>query len=108
MPKTQILVMVLIAAAVGAAVAQAPQGSLTGAFGTVVGNDAASVVAMNHRTVAIGGQDMFVGNVWGRAIDGGTVFKGEKVTVQTSTFPSPCLLKIWVAIKQGNNGNRLQ
>ena len=100
--------MVLIAAAVGAAVAQAPQGSLTGAFGTVVGNDAASVVAMNHRTVAIGGQDMFVGNVWGRAIDGGTVFKGEKVTVQTSTFPSPCLLKIWVAIKQGNNGNRLQ
>ena len=108
MPKTQILVMVLIAAAVGAAVAQAPQGSLTGTFGDVVGSDVASVVAMNHRTTPINGQDIFVGSVWGRAYDGGTVFKGEKVTMQTATFPSPCDLKTWLAVKEGNNGNRLQ
>ena len=63
MPKTQILVIVLIAAAVGAAVAQAPQSSLTGGFGVVVGNDVAGVVAMDHRTAPIGGQDIFVGNV---------------------------------------------
>ena len=108
MPKTQILVMVLIAAAVGAAVAQAPQSGLSGAFGEVVGNDVTRVVPMNHRTTAIGGRDVFVGSVWGRALDGGSVFKGEKVTLSTSTFPSPCLLKIWMVVKQGNNGNRLQ
>lgn len=108
MPKTQILVMVLIAAAVGAAVAQTPQGRLTGGFGDVVGSDVAGVVSMNHRTSPIGGRDVFVGSVWGRALDGETVFQGEKVTLQTATFPNPCPLKIWVAIKQGNNGNRLQ
>ena len=30
------------------------------------------------------------------------------MTLQTTTFPSPCDLKIWVAVKEGNNGNRLQ
>ena len=110
MPKTQILVMVLIAAAVGAAVAQAPQSSLTGAFGVVVGDDVAGVVAMDHRTPPIGGPDVFVGSFWGRAFDGGTVFKGEKVRLQTTTFSNSgtCDLKIWVAIKQSNNGNRLK
>ena len=108
MPKTQILAMVLIAAAVGAADAQAPQSSLTGSFGEVVGSDVAGVVAMNHRTAPIGGQDIFVGSVWGRGLDGGTVFKGEKVTLQTTTFPHPCDLKIWIAVEEGNNGNRLQ
>ena len=63
---------------------------------------------MDHRVQPIGGPDVFIGSVWGRALDGGTVFKGEKVTLQTSTFPSPCDLKIWVGIKEGNNGNRLQ
>ena len=94
MPKTQILVMVLIAAAVGAAVAQAPQSSLAGGFGDVVGSDVAGVVAMDHRTTPLGGQDMFAGGVWGRAFDGGTVFHGEKVTIQTAAFPNPRELKI--------------
>ena len=74
----------------------------------MVGSDVAGVVAMNHQTAPIGGLDVFVGSVWARAIDGGTVFKGEKLTMQTTTFPHPCDLKIWVAIKEGNNGNRLQ
>ena len=108
MPKIQILVTVLIAAAVGAAVAQVPQRELRGEFGEIVSDDVSGVVAMDHRTAVTGGQDVFVGSVWGRAFDGGTVFKGEKVALTVTTFPTPCNLKLWAAVKQGNNGNRLQ
>ena len=55
-----------------------------------------------------GGPDVFVGAVWGHGFDGGTVFQHEKVTLTFATFPAPCNLKIWMAIKAANNGNRLQ
>ena len=112
MRTSHILAAVLVVAAVGAAVAsQVPQGFRTGEFGEIANGSATAmpgVIAMDHRMASTGGPDVFVGGVWGRAFDGGTVFEGEKVALTFNTFPKPCNLKIWVAIKAANNGNRLQ
>ena len=108
MSKIRILVTVLVAATVGVAVAQVPQRGLTGDFGELIDDGVAEVLPLDHRTAVINGADVYVGSVWGRAIDGGTVFKGEKVKLMTTTFPKPCNLKLWAAVKEGNNGNRLQ
>ena len=96
MHKTQIVVSIIVAAAVGGAVAQAPQGVLTGNFGDTVSGSATAefgiIDGLDHRLSTTGGPDVFVGATWGRAFDGGAVFKREKVKLTVSTFPSPCNL----------------
>ena len=97
---------------VGASVAsQAPQGVFTGAFGEIATGSPTSQpgqVAMDHRNDNTRGVDVFVGGNWGRAFDGGTVFEGDKVKLSFATFPALCALKVWMALKEINNGNRLQ
>ena len=112
MRKSHILAAVFVLAAVCAVVAsQVPQGILTGKFGEIANGSPTAipgVIAMDHRLASTGGPDVFVGAVWGHGFDGGTVFQHEKVTLTFATFPAPCNLKIWMAIKAANNGNRLQ